>query len=222
MFSNYKECALQYLQHEWLKCSARKTSNSKYVEQFLNFIQNFGRQLLHKVVNLCDQNENTALHYAVSHCNFDVVSLLLDTKACNLNKPNKAGYTPVMLAALCPVNEQTDALVIQRLFEMGDHGQTALMLSVSHGKMETTRMLIDAGAGLNIQDEDGSTALMCAAEHGHLEIVRLLLSNQEIDATLTDYVSKKSGNCPYPLQKKLRKYSLMCNTRLSMPEFYEN
>lgn len=31
------------------------------------------------------------------------------------------------------------------------HGQTALMLAVSHGKLDTTRLLVDAGAGLNIQ-----------------------------------------------------------------------
>ncbi len=42
---------------------------------------------------------------------------------------------------------------------------------------------------MNIQDEDGSTALMCAAEHGHKEIVKLLLSQQDVDASLTDYVS---------------------------------
>lgn len=63
------------------------------------------------------------------------------------------------------------------------------MLAVSHGKMETTKLLLEAGAGVNIQDEDGSTALMCAAEHGHKEIVRLLLSHPEIDASMADYVS---------------------------------
>lgn len=44
------------------------------------------------------------------------------------------------------------------------HGQTALMLACSLGRLETTRLLLEAGAGVNIQDEDGSTALMCASE----------------------------------------------------------
>ena len=56
------------------------------------------------------------------------------------------------------------------------HGQTALMLAVSHGKEATSQLLLEAGAGRNIQDEDGSTALMCAAEHGHKHIVKLLLN----------------------------------------------
>lgn len=52
------------------------------------------------------------------------------------------------------------------------HGQTALMLAASHGKVETAKLLLEAGAGVNIQDEDGSTALMCAAEHGHKDVVK--------------------------------------------------
>lgn len=32
---------------------------------------------------------NTAMHYAVSFGNFDVVSLLLDSKVCDISKQNK-------------------------------------------------------------------------------------------------------------------------------------
>jgi ankyrin repeat protein len=64
--------------------------------------------------------ENTALHYAVSHGNFDVVSVLLDSKVANLNRPNRAGYTPVMLAALCQPDNDAHMMVVQRLFQMGD------------------------------------------------------------------------------------------------------
>lgn len=60
------------------------------------------------------------MHYAVSHGNFDVVSQLLDSKVCDLNRANKAGYTPVMLAALCPIRNDTEMMVVQRLFQMGD------------------------------------------------------------------------------------------------------
>lgn len=72
---------------------------------------------------------------------------------------------------------------------MLQHGQTALMLAVSHGRLDTVRLLLEAGADVNIQDEDGSTALMCAAEHGHLDIIKLLLAQPDCDVTVVDHVS---------------------------------
>jgi ankyrin repeat protein len=73
---------------------------------------------------MCGTNNNlqgnTSLHYAVSYGNFDIVSALLDSKVCDLNKTNAAGYTPVMLAALCPLENETHTMVVQRLFQLGD------------------------------------------------------------------------------------------------------
>jgi ankyrin repeat protein len=62
------------------------------------------------------------------------------------------------------------------------------MLAVSHGRLEMVRLLVEAGADMNIQDEDGSTALMCAAEHGHTEIVKHLLNQPDCDASIMDCV----------------------------------
>lgn len=71
------------------------------------------------------------MHYGCSFGNFDVISVLLDSKVCNVNKPNKAGYTPVMLAALCPdMHNETHKVVIQRLFQMGDVNIKASQVSV--------------------------------------------------------------------------------------------
>lgn len=68
-------------------------------------------------------------------------------------------------------------------------GQTALMLAVSHGRVDVVRALLACEADVNIQDEDGSTALMCACEHGHKEITGLLLAVPSCDISLTDRVS---------------------------------
>lgn len=65
------------------------------------------------------------------------------------------------------------------------------MLAVSHGNIDMVQMLLDAGADINIQDEDGSTALMCAAEHGRIDIVKLLLAQSECDSCIQDVVSIK-------------------------------
>lgn len=63
------------------------------------------------------------------------------------------------------------------------------MLAVSHGNGDMVNMLLDAGADINIQDEDGSTALMCAAEHGRVDVIKHLLSHPECDSLVTDVVS---------------------------------
>ena len=72
-------------------------------------------------------------------------------------------------------------------------GQTALMLAVSHGRMDMVQALLAQGAEVNLQDDEGSTALMCASEHGHAEIVRLLLAQPDCDATLSDSVCESGG-----------------------------
>lgn len=63
------------------------------------------------------------------------------------------------------------------------------MLAVSHGRLDMVQMLLEAGADINIRDEDGSTALMCASEHGHIDIVKHFLSQPDCDSTITDVVS---------------------------------
>lgn len=62
------------------------------------------------------------------------------------------------------------------------------MLAVSHGNADMVTMLLDAGADINIQDEDGSTALMCAAEHGRVDVIKHLLSHPDCDSLINDVV----------------------------------
>uniref|UniRef100_A0A914HBX7 Uncharacterized protein n=1 Tax=Globodera rostochiensis TaxID=31243 RepID=A0A914HBX7_GLORO len=187
------EWAYKYCQHEWMKLTTKKSANAELVEQFIDALEAYSSRLMQKVVNMTDQNGNTALHYAVSNENFDVVSVLLDSKVCRVDEMNKAGYSALMLAALCELRNETECAIVQRLFQMGNvnakavkHAQTALMLAASHGRVETTSLLLNCGADVNIQDVDGSTALMCAAEHGQREIVKILLKRPNIDASLTD------------------------------------
>ncbi|KAG8200986.1 hypothetical protein JTE90_021450 [Oedothorax gibbosus] len=185
--------SLTIIQNEWFKVANQKKADPLLIEDYLDTFEEFSKLLLNKVVNLSDNNGNTALHYAISYGNFDVVSILIDSKVCDVNKKNKAGYTSIMLVALADMKNDTHHYVVQRLFNIGDinskatqNGQTALMLAVSHGKRDIVKILLDAGAEVNLQDKDGSTALMCGAEHGHLEIVRMLLAHPECDPTLVD------------------------------------
>ncbi|KAM3611349.1 uncharacterized protein V6R79_016985 [Siganus canaliculatus] len=184
---------LNTVQHEWFRVSSQKAAVSAMVEDYVGAFGANSPAVLRHIVNMADGNGNTALHYSVSHSNFQVVKKLLDADVCNVNQQNKAGYTPIMLAALAAVETPKDMHIVEELFSKGDvnarasqAGQTGLMLAVSHGRMDMVRALLAHGADVNIQDDEGSTALMCASEHGHVEIVKLLLAQPGCDATLSD------------------------------------
>ncbi|XP_041729836.2 KN motif and ankyrin repeat domain-containing protein 1a isoform X2 [Coregonus clupeaformis] len=181
------------VQNEWFCVSSQKTAVPGMVEDYLTAFRDISPAMLRHVVNMADGNGNTALHYSVSHSNFHIVKTLLNANVCNVNQQNKAGYTPIMLAALAAVEDPKDMTIVEYLFSKGDvnakasqAGQTGLMLAVSHGRMDMVRALLAQGAEVNVQDDEGSTALMCASEHGHAEIVRLLLAQPGCDATLSD------------------------------------
>ncbi|XP_076122469.1 KN motif and ankyrin repeat domain-containing protein 2 isoform X1 [Alosa pseudoharengus] len=178
---------------EWLRVSCHKGADTAVVRAYMDTFATLSPQLLEFVINMADGNGNTALHYTVSHSNFPVVKLLLDTGLCNADKQNKAGYTAIMLTALAAFSSDSDLQTVLQLLRTGDvnakasqAGQTALMLAVSHGRGDMVRALLSCGAQVNLRDDDGSTALMCACEHGHVDIVRQLLSVPGCDATLTD------------------------------------
>ncbi|KAJ8374711.1 hypothetical protein SKAU_G00052910 [Synaphobranchus kaupii] len=181
------------VQLEWFRVSSAKTAQPSRVSDYLMAFSEVSPALLAHVVNMTDGNGNTALHYSVSHSNFTVVGLLLDTGLCCVDQQNKAGYTAIMLAALASVKEEEDMKVVKTLFSQGNvnakasqAGQTALMLAVSHGRQEMVRALLDCGANVNVQDDEGSTALMCASEHGRTEIVSLLLEQPGCDISIVD------------------------------------
>ncbi|KAM4532215.1 KN motif and ankyrin repeat domains 1-like [Fundulus diaphanus] len=190
--SELQDC-LCTLQQEWFSVSSHKLASPETVGEYLSAFRMISTSVLQHIVNMADGNGNTALHYSVSHSNFGVVKKLLDAEMCNVNRQNTAGYTPIMLAVLAAVESPEDMRVVEQLFTKGDvndkaiqAGQTALMLAVSHGRMDMVQALLAQGAQVNVQDDEGSTALMCASEHGHADIVKLLLAQPDCDATLTD------------------------------------
>ncbi|XP_069334670.1 KN motif and ankyrin repeat domain-containing protein 2 isoform X1 [Eulemur rufifrons] len=178
---------------EWLRLACRSDAHPELVRRHLVTFRAMSAQLLDYVVNIADSNGNTALHYSVSHANFPVVRQLLDSGVCQVDKQNRAGYSPIMLTALATLKTQDDIETVLQLFRLGNvnakasqAGQTALMLAVSHGRVDVVKALLSCEADVNVQDDDGSTALMCACEHGHKEIAGLLLAVPSCDISLTD------------------------------------
>ena len=71
--------SLNTISQEWFRVSSRKLSSPEAVAAYLLEVQPHSPYLLKLLVNLADRSGNTALHYSVSHSNFAIVKLLLDT-----------------------------------------------------------------------------------------------------------------------------------------------
>ncbi|XP_057639445.1 KN motif and ankyrin repeat domain-containing protein 4 [Chionomys nivalis] len=185
--------SLNTVSQEWFRVSSRKLSSPAVVAAYLLEAQSRSPHLLKLLVNLADRSGNTALHYSVSHSNFAIVKLLLDTGVCNVDHQNKAGYTAVMITPLASAETKEDMAVVWKLLQEGNvniqatqGGQTALMLGVSHDREDMVQALLSCQADVNLQDHDGSSALMLACHQGNADLVRLLLAHPACNSSLTD------------------------------------
>ncbi|NWI12845.1 KANK4 protein, partial [Crypturellus soui] len=181
------------ISQEWFRVSSQKSSSAEAVAAYLEALGTAHPQLLAAVVNLADENGNTALHYSISHSNFPVAKLLLDTGVCDVDRPNKAGYTALMITPLASAESRQDMEVVTQLLRAGDvnvrasqGGQTALLLGVSHDREDMVKALLSCQADVNVPDEQGTTALMVACRQGNADIVRLLLAQPDCDVARTD------------------------------------
>lgn len=57
----------------------------------------------------------------------------ITTEVCNVDQQNKAGYTPIMLAALAAVESPEDMRVVEQLFTKGDVNAKASQVSLFPG-----------------------------------------------------------------------------------------
>uniref|UniRef100_A0A3Q2QR65 KN motif and ankyrin repeat domain-containing protein 4-like n=1 Tax=Fundulus heteroclitus TaxID=8078 RepID=A0A3Q2QR65_FUNHE len=187
-----RKALVTVFQH-WFGAAADEASEASRVAAYLKEVKREAPSLLAFLVNLADDNGNTVLHYSVSHCNYSIVSLLLDTGVSDVNIQNNAGYTAVMMASLTAPDGPAGMEVVRKLMELGNvnirsnqTGQTALHLAVRHGRVVMVRLLLSCGADANVQDSQGMTALMFASERGHTHVARLLLERSQCDLRLTD------------------------------------
>lgn len=92
--------SLAIIEKEWFRIAAAEKADSQVVEDYIDCFETFSKHLLNRVINLSDMSGNTAIHYAISYCNFDVVSVLLDSKVCDVNKSNKVCIDSLMLTII--------------------------------------------------------------------------------------------------------------------------
>jgi ankyrin repeat protein len=132
--------------------------------------------------NSMDEKGNSALTIAITEKSLDVAKLLIDTPSIDLERPNFAGETPVMLAAYTGSDELVRYLVEKRQVEINKPGWSALHYAATNGHLKIVAYLLDKNAYVDPESPNRTTALMMAARGGHIQVVKLLL---EHDADLS-------------------------------------
>lgn len=74
----WQRFCLNTLQHEWFRVSSQKSAIPAMVGDYIAAFEAISTDVLRHIINMADGNGNTALHYSVSHSNFEIVKLLLD------------------------------------------------------------------------------------------------------------------------------------------------
>jgi len=119
-------------------------------------------------VNALNNFDFTPLHYAANQGEIKIAKLLIEKRA-PLNIQNMFGQTPLH----CASNHK------HFKFNCEDCRSQYKYCSVSHGRIEVVKLLIEKGAKLYLEDEDGCTALDLARNKGFEEVVNLLEANKK-------------------------------------------
>jgi ankyrin repeat protein len=126
--------------------------------------------------NVLSEQGQHALFLAIRDDSPSIQELLLTWPGINLNLPNKAGETPLMVAAL-----RGNVAVMKKLLAMGvpahQEGWAPIHYAATGPRVETVALLLGLGVPVDAVSPNGSTALMMAARYGAEASVELLAAH---------------------------------------------
>lgn len=124
-------------------------------------------------VNSKNNNNSTPLHWANTNINLEGIKVLLDNKADPNIRTIKEGRTPLINAAYYSTGHFREfKCSLGRVLEAESWVNTR-----DNNKLEAAKMLVNAGAEVNVADSDGRTPLHYAACAGNTELIKFLLEN---------------------------------------------
>ncbi|KAG7290327.1 hypothetical protein NEMBOFW57_000327 [Staphylotrichum longicolle] len=137
--------------------------------------------------NIRSRNQS-ALHRAVANRDADSVKVLLESRRCELHRPDAHNWTPLRWAAAQGHGSLVKLLLSHgaRVDDADTDGWTALRWAVRRDHMHVAKILISAGADVESPlggDQDGRTFLQWVASEGRDPLVRLLVKRGvDVDA----------------------------------------
>lgn len=155
--------------------------------QSLNTIQSL--VLAESDVNAACKNKLTPLYHAAANGRLDIVKLLADNNASIETIQNKA----LIIAAQNGHSKVVEFLLEKKALIDNTHDRkkvTALFQAANHGHVEIVKLLIKAGADVNLPRHDGISPLYQAAKRGYEKTVNLLIkAGANIDKSFKVYKS---------------------------------
>ena len=130
-------------------------------------------------VNIANDHGKTPLFWAARKGRTEIVALLLvagaDVKTANdFISPTNAVFSRREFEA--KYGEIHNLLNAADLAQKD--GTPLLAWAAKKGRTDIVKLLIEAGANVNVTNKNGSTPLHIAADHGHTEIVKLLIEKE--------------------------------------------
>lgn len=188
----------------------RKYAKHGNIEKIVSYLDREGRD----VVDTPDDLNRTALSYAAKYGQTDTIRKLLQLGA-NANHADKAGWTPIFLAAMGGRDDAVDALIEAGGADVNHtdlEDRTALSYASEFGQTGIIRKLLELGANANQVDTGTWTPIFLAAMGGHDDAIDALLE-ADADANHADlygrtalFVAANEGH-PTTITKLARKVS---------------
>lgn len=139
-------------------------------------------------LNLKDNTNNTALHYACFY-KLENIACRLVSIVNNINEINDAGYSPLMIACIAGMKKLCKLLLsipTIKLDLIDNNGKTALHYACSNKLESIACKIVSMVDNLNDIDNEGRTPLMLACTNRMEKLCKILLFNPTIKLNMKD------------------------------------